>query len=76
MATTAQRQAITSAEILATILDNQLDVIGLLALQPVIQRRADLIAELHDAADDLIRARQIVFAWRHQIQQDAANLNP
>lgn len=71
MATTAQRQAIEAAETLASILDKQLDVVGLLALQPAIQRRSDLITELEDAAEALIRARQIVFAWRRRLQQEA-----
>jgi hypothetical protein len=61
-----------AAETLAAILDAQLDRIGLLALQPFIQRRPDLMAELEGAAEELITARQIVFVWRRRLQHEAA----
>jgi hypothetical protein len=62
----------SAAETLAAILDAQLDLVGLLALQPAIQRRKDLLDELDTAAAKLIEARQIVFAWRRQLQAAAA----
>jgi hypothetical protein len=71
MATSEQRQAMSAAETLAAILDAQLDLVGLLALQPFVQRRPDLMTELETAAEGLIAARQIVFVWRRQLQHDA-----
>jgi hypothetical protein len=72
MSTTGEhRLAIEAAETLAALIDQQLDVIGLMALQPAVQHRADLMTALEAAAEQMIHARQIVFHWRARLHESA-----
>lgn len=73
--TAAQRREIADLESLAAIVDAELERYGLLALQPAVQRRPDLLDEITQGVERLITARQIIFRRRAALRAEAGGLN-